>query len=330
MSSCGMRLAGEDDLHRPAGRVQDPREPLRIAEHQLGALVAGEAPREADRHRVGIEQRAGRDDARGADALLDPPLPRPLADEGKEIAPQSLTDGPQLLVGNREDAFPQRRIVVPIEPVGAEVGGEQVGEVRGDPGRHVDAVGDVRDRTVRLRHVRPHRRKHRARHRAVQPADRVGRSGGADGQGGHVEQHAAAVVVGPEREKPFAVGAERPPAAGQVRFDHAERKRVVARRHRRVGGEHRGAADLLERGVERGSLFDQIADALEDDEAGVSFVQVEHAGIDAERLQRADAADAEDDLLLDARFAIAAVQPRGQLAVPRRVFLQARCPGGRA
>ena len=69
MSSAGMRLAGEDDLHRPLGRVQDPRQPLGIVEDQLGPLVAGEAAREPDRQRLGLEQRAGGDDARRADAL---------------------------------------------------------------------------------------------------------------------------------------------------------------------------------------------------------------------------------------------------------------------
>ena len=34
----GMRLAGEDDLHRPLRRVQDAREPLGIVEDQLGRL----------------------------------------------------------------------------------------------------------------------------------------------------------------------------------------------------------------------------------------------------------------------------------------------------
>ncbi len=72
------------------------------------------------------------------------------------------------------------------------------------------------------------------------------------------------------------------------------------------------------------AVFDQIADALEHDEAGVAFVQVKHAGADAECLQRAHAADAEDDFLLDARFAIAAVQPRRQLAIPRRVLFEIR------
>ena len=101
-----------------------------------------------------------------------------------------------------------------------------------------------------------------------------------------------------------------------------ERKRVVPRRHRRVRREHRRLADLVERGVEGGAVLDQIADALQHDEAGVPFVQVEDARIRTERLQRADAADAEDDLLLDARLAIAAVEARRELAVPRRVLLE--------
>ena len=40
------------------------------------------------------------------------------------------------------------------------------------------------------------------------------------------------------------------------------------------------------------------------------------------RPQRADTADAEDDLLLDARLAIAAVEARRQLAIPGRVLFE--------
>ena len=43
---------------------------------------------------------------------------------------------------------------------------------------------------------------------------------------------------------------------------------------------------------------------------------------DAQRAQRADAADAEHDLLLQARLAIAAVEPRRELAIRRRVLLE--------
>ena len=58
-----MRLAGEDDLHVPSGRRQQPDEPVGIPEDQLRPLVAGEPAREADGQRSRIEQRPRGDDA---------------------------------------------------------------------------------------------------------------------------------------------------------------------------------------------------------------------------------------------------------------------------
>ena len=68
--------------------------------------------------------------------------------------------------------------------------------------------------------------------------------------------------------------------------------------------------------------LDQFADPLQDDEGGVPFVQVPDRRLRRRAPQRADAADAEDDLLLHARLAIAAVEARRQLAIPRRVLLE--------
>ena len=47
-----------------AAALRIARQPIGVVEDQLRPLVAGEAAREADRQRVGIEQRAGGDDAR--------------------------------------------------------------------------------------------------------------------------------------------------------------------------------------------------------------------------------------------------------------------------
>ncbi|PYR10831.1 MAG: hypothetical protein DMG00_11315, partial [Acidobacteria bacterium] len=160
--------------------------------------------READRQRVGLEQRARGDDARDADVLLGPALPRALAHEREQMAPERLPDGPQLRVRNREDAFPQRRIVVALEPVGAEVLREELGELAGNPRRRVDAVGNRRHRPLVFGQVGPHRFEHRARHSAVKPADRVRHAGRADGERRHVELRSAAVVVRAEREEPIA------------------------------------------------------------------------------------------------------------------------------
>ena len=192
------------------------------------------------------------------------------------------------------------------------------------------AVGDGGHRPLGLGHVGPHRRQHRARHLAVELAHRVDRAGGPHGERRHVELRAAAVVVGAERQEAIAMRPERAPAAGEMLLDEVKRKRVVPGRHRRVRREDRGLPDLLERVVEGRPLLDEVADPLQHDEAGVPFVQVKDRRRHAERLQRPDAADAEDDLLLDARLAVAAVQARRQLAVPRARSLRDRCRAGTA
>ncbi len=178
------------------------------------------------------------------------------------------------------------------------------------------------DRPLLVRDARPDRPPHLAGHLAVQLADAVDRAGGAQRERGHVEQRAAAVVVVPERQEGVAIAAERAPGAGQVGLDQVEGERVVTGGDRRVRREHRRAAHFLERRLERVPLFDHVANPLEHDERGMPLVEVPDLRHGAERLEGAHAADAEDDLLLDARLTVAAVEARGQLAVPRRVLFE--------
>ncbi len=116
--------------------------------------------------------------------------------------------------------------------------------------------------------------------------------------------------------------AEAAPAAGEVRFDEMEGEGVVAGGHRRMRGEDGRAPHFRERRGERVSALQELVDALQHHEAGVPLVEMPHRRIDAERPQGADAADAEDDFLLDARFAVAAVEARREFAVPRRVLFE--------
>ena len=116
--------------------------------------------------------------------------------------------------------------------------------------------------------------------------------------------------------------AELAPGTGQVLLDQVEREGIVAGGHRRVGGEDGRLAHLFERVVEARAVLDELADALQHDERRVPFVEVPDGRLDAHRPQHAHAADAEDDLLLDAGFAVAAVEPGRQLAVPRRVLVE--------
>ncbi len=178
------------------------------------------------------------------------------------------------------------------------------------------------DRPVLGREAGPDRAPHLARDLAVQLADAVDVLRGAQRERGHVEERTAAVVVVAEREEGIAVGAERSPRAGEMLLDEVERERVVSRGNRRVRREDRRLAHVVERRLERFAPLDQIADPLEDDECRVPLVEVPRRRVRAHRFQRTYAADAEDDLLLDARFAVAAVEPRRQLAIPRRVLFE--------
>ena len=74
-----------------------------------------------------------------------------------------------------------------------------------------------------------------------------------------------------------------------------------------MGREHRRPAHFIERRLETGAALLQVADALQHGKRGVALVEVKHGWLYAERLERAHAADAEDDFLLHARFAVAAV-----------------------
>ena len=199
---------------------------------------------------------------------------------------------------------------------------EERADLRGDPRRHVDAVGD-----------RTHRQRSNGTPGQIDchiclvtsPCSRLTPLTAPlvrKRQRGHVEHRTAAVVVVAERQEPLAIRAEVAPRAGQVRFDQMERKRVVARRHRRVRREHRACGAPRRARLEARTRLAQIANPLQDDERGVPFVEVIGRRRAAHRLQHAHAADAEDDLLLHARFAIAAIEARRQLAIPRRVLLE--------
>jgi hypothetical protein len=62
-----------------------------------------------------------------------------------------------------------------------------------------------------------------------------------------------------------------------------------------------------------------LAEPLEHEEGRMTFVHVEHGRVETERAERADAADAEHELLAEPVLAVAAVEPVGDRAGPRRV-----------
>ena len=151
-------------------------------------------------------------------------------------------------------------------------------------------------------------------------ADAVGEIRRPQRQCGHVE---LAVILAEREEASAIVGRAVPtrPADG-ARRDRTETHRGL--RHGRVRRENRRAPDGGERLVETHALGRELVDALQDDERRMPFVQMPDRRRDVERTQRADAADAEDDFLLQPCFAIAAVEARGEVAILRGVLLEAR------
>ena len=92
----------------------------------------------------------------------------------------------------------------------------------------------------------------------------------------------------------------------------------------RVRREDRCVTHRGERIVEAHAFGDELVNPLQDHERRVPFVQMPDRRRNAERAQRANAADAQDDFLLQPGLAIAAVQAGREVAIPRRVLLEAR------
>ncbi len=67
-------------------------------------------------------------------------------------------------------------------------------------------------------------------------------------------------------------------------------------------------------------LFDQETDAFQAAKCGMSFIHVADGRHFPQRLQSADAADAQNDFLLDSGVLIAAIQLGGDVAIVRAVL----------
>ncbi len=92
--------------------------------------------------------------------------------------------------------------------------------------------------------------------------------------------------------------------------------------HRGVRGEDAllpGLGQRIREFLSGGLLF---ADEFQREKRGVAFVHVEHGRLDAQRAEQADAADAEQDFLHDARRAVAAIDAEGQVAIVLLVLRQ--------
>ena len=316
----GMGLAGHDQLHRALLVAQEAREAVRVPEEQVGALVGGEPPREADGERVGAQDVVGL-----AAPHAQGPLPREAAArEHHQALAAQLVDAPELPGGDVLRAVPHRGVLGPLAQRRADVALEQLVHLAAEPARRVDPVGDAGDRHLVDRQVGPEPAPHAPGRVAVQLGDAVGEARGAQRQRRHPELGIAVRVRG---------------QGGQLLPGHPDRRRerlevgarelglegLVARGDRGVGGEDRRGAGLLEGlgEVQAGALH-QRPEPLERQQRRVALVHVEHRGAHAGRGERPDAPHAQQDLLPDPHLAIAAVEGARDRACLGRVALHVR------
>ncbi len=156
--------------------------------------------------------------------------------------------------------------------------------------------------------------------------DAVAKAAQAQSEHGHGERLALVRGVGAsEAEKCLLVEAHRRCVFAQVTHDEVGRKEVDAGGDRSVRGEHGGGGNgLAGFGEGYAAFLHQHPDPFQPEECGVTLVHVAGDGREAQRFQGAHAADAKDDLLLDAHLGVAAVEAGGELAVSRNVRLDIR------
>ena len=131
----GMRLARKEDLHRAPRVAQQARQAGPVPEEEVRALVRREAPPETDRQRVEVELMR----MLGA-------FQRQLEEFALELA----VDRPELGCWNLVDGVPAAVGGIEVPPVGPDKTGQEVGDLRRDPRRHVHAVGHGADRDLVL------------------------------------------------------------------------------------------------------------------------------------------------------------------------------------
>ena len=278
----GVRLAGDDDLHRPLLVGQQAGEPLRVAQDQRQALVGRDAPREADGQRLGIEARR-RSSPAGGGSRRGRARPRAAARGSRRRA----GGGPARRTFHRSSSETSRerrpdasgpRVVRPQRAL------VELREVAVDPRRAVDAVGDVRRSAPR----RPRSPARASRNMprdtcAVQARHAVGPLRAAQAEDRHVED------LGRRRPAPRrgAGCAPRPGrCAGRPGRSSARSARAGSGRCRPAPGvcvvktvparTCSNAADGVEAGVRH-----QTPHALQQQEAGVALVHVEDVGLEA-------------------------------------------------
>ena len=158
-SSAGMRLAGEQEQHLARAVGEQAAQAVEVVEQQRRALVGGEAPPEADGEHVRV-RRDRRTCSRRSQVRLAAVVARVLrahamAHHVQHARLEVLAHAPEDVVGNGADLLPDARMAEAVHPAHAEEAVEHLAPFGREEGRHVHAVGDVAERVLLGRDLRP-------------------------------------------------------------------------------------------------------------------------------------------------------------------------------
>ena len=182
-----MRLTGEDELHG-AFRIIDHRgEPLEIFQNQIGAFICGKTTRKAYGEGIRTEHLSERLNGGGGFAATRGLRARTGAHKLNQLRFQTKMRFPQLAIVDIFDTLPDLRLGAVLLPAGAEMAIIETEHLRSEPGRHVDAVGDVTDGNGIFGLTGIEAGPHIARYFAVQGRDGVGATRNLKPEHGHAE-----------------------------------------------------------------------------------------------------------------------------------------------
>ena len=129
-----MGLAGEDELHRPFGVVDQLGESIEMScRNKIGPLVGGEPPGEADRQRAGIEHVAGGFDRRFVFVAAAALAAEATADELDQPVLERVVRFPQFARIDVVDVLPDLRLAHRGLPLGPRVAVVELLHLLGEP-----------------------------------------------------------------------------------------------------------------------------------------------------------------------------------------------------
>ena len=186
-----VRLAGEQEQHLARAVGEQAAQVVEVVEQQRGALVGGEAPAEADGEHVRVapdrrtcSSRCRCDSLPWLRAWLSA---HAMAHHVEQARLDVLAHAPEDVVRNGADLFPDARMAEAVHPAHAEEAVEHLAPFGREEGRHVHAVGDVAERVLVGRDLRPVIVQQARRDAAVDARHPVLVARAAERERGHVE-----------------------------------------------------------------------------------------------------------------------------------------------